>query len=237
MKKRFYGKGIPGIDTEELKGSLIVIEGGDGAGRSTQIALLKSYIERRGFPCAETGLKRSTLVGPELGAAMQGNTLLPITFSLFYATDLADRLENNIIPALRAGFVVLADRYIYTPMVRDIVRGVRPDWVRDVYSMALVPDLTIYLKASPKVLAARSFHKTGTLDYWESGMDIQASGDMYQCFIRYQGWCQKEFNQMIPEYDFKVVDGNRTPSGVQKEIRGLVDDLLRPKGERVASAG
>ena len=122
--KRFYGKGIPGIALDQLKGELIVVEGADGSGRSTQIDLLRNWLERRGYPTVNVGLKRSMLVSRELERAMSGNVLGTRTLSLFYATDFADQLENVMIPALRSGFIVLADRYIYTLMSRAIVRGV-----------------------------------------------------------------------------------------------------------------
>lgn len=236
MAKKFYGKGIPGQSTDDLKGTLIVLEGGDGAGRSTQIALLRQWLERQGFPTTEVGLKRSLLVGQELQEVMKGNTLGPTTFSLFYATDFADQLERTIIPSLRAGFVVLADRYIYTPMARDVVRGVDRTWVRDLYGMALEPDLVVYLRASPKVLASRSFQKSGILDYWEAGMDIQRSGDMYQCFIRYQSWIAKEFKRLAQEYDFVTVDANRHPVTIHNEIRARVLEALKPPRKAVAQA-
>lgn len=236
MAKKFYGKGIPGQQTADLKGTLLVIEGGDGAGRSTQIMLLRQWLEREGYPTTEVGLKRSVLVGQELQEVMQGNTLGPTTFSLFYATDFADQLENTIIPSLRAGFVVLADRYIYTPIARDVVRGVDPNWVRDLYGMALEPDLVVYLKATPKTLASRSFQKSGTLDYWEAGMDIQRSGDMYQCFIRYQTWVAKEFKRLAEEYAFETIDANRHPITIHNEIRAHVLETLKPSRKVAASA-
>src|SRR5678815_5570088 len=149
--KRFYGKGLPNVNLDALTGRLIVVEGADGSGRSTHINLLRDWLERRGYPTANVGLKRSSLVSRELEAAMQGNILGTRTLSLFYATDFADQLENLIIPALRSGFVVLADRYIYTLMARAIVRGVDPEWIRDVYSIALVPDAVFYLTVSPKI--------------------------------------------------------------------------------------
>ncbi len=121
--KRFYGKGIPGANLDQLKGQLIVVEGADGSGRSTQMDLLRNWLERRGYPTVNVGLKRSMLVSRELEQAMQGNILGTRTLSLFYATDFADQLENSIIPALRSGFIVLADRYIYTLMARAIVRA------------------------------------------------------------------------------------------------------------------
>jgi dTMP kinase len=227
MKKRsFYGKGIPHIDPSDLTGCLVVIEGADGSGRSTQGQLLRDWLGRLGYPSTEVGLKRSTLVGPELEEAMQGNTLGPRTLSLFYATDFADQLEHIIIPSLRAGFVVLADRYIYTLMARDLVRGADPKWIQSVYGIALVPDLIFYLKVPPLQLADRSFTKDGFLDYWESGMDIERSGDMHQCFVRYQGRLQREFDKLSKQYGFKEVDGTRAPHLVHAEMQKILEPLL-----------
>lgn len=232
MKKSFYGKGLPGVNLGELKGLLVVIEGPDGSGRSAQSQLLRDWLGKLGYPSTEIGLKRSSLVGAELERAMQGNTLHPLTLSLFYATDFVDQMENSLIPALRAGFVVLADRYIYTLMARDVVRGIDRDWIRDVYGMALVPDVRLYLDVPPKVLAERSFSKRGALDYWESGMDIQRSGDVFQCFIRYQNDIRREFHSLNKEYDFTVIDGNREPLEVHKDIQMH----MRPFVERKKTA-
>jgi dTMP kinase len=226
MPKQFYGKGLPHVDVSLLKGKLVVIEGADGSGRSTQIAMLRNSIERHGYPTAEIGLKRSNLVGRELEAAKDGNILSPLTFSLFYATDFADQLENIIIPALRADFIVLADRYIYTLMARDIVRGIDPQWVREVYSIALVPDAVFYLKVSPRGLAERNFRKNGMLDYWESGMDIQRSGDMYECFIRYQRQMQKLFQAMQKIYGFEIINANRSPQAIASELKTKIERVL-----------
>ena len=224
--KRFYGKGLPNVDASLLKGRLIVIEGADGSGRSTQIALLRDWLERLGYPTAEIGLKRSTLVGRELEEVKRGNILSPLTFSLFYATDFADQLENIIIPALQADFIVLADRYIYTLMTRDIVRGVDPRWVKEMYSIALVPDAVFYLKVSPRELAERNFRKSGMLDYWESGMDIQRSGDMFDCFIRYQRQMQKQFLAMQQIYGFEIINANRSPQPICVDLRAKIESLL-----------
>jgi dTMP kinase len=224
--KRCYGNPVPGLDCSQLKGSLIVVEGGDGCGRSIQIALLKDLLERRGMPVVEVGLKRSQLVGPELQEAMEGNVLGPTTFGLFYATDFADQLEHSIVPALRAGFVVLADRYIYTPMVRNVARGVDLNWIREVFSFAIVPDIILYLRASPKTLAARSIQKNGALDYWESGMDIQRSGDMYECFIRYQRTIAKLYSEREMQYGFETIDANRGIQAVHKDVCDRVERLL-----------
>jgi len=224
--KRFYGKGLPNIDPSLLKGTLIVIEGSDGAGRSTQIGFLQNWLERRGFPTVVVGLKRSELVGEALAEAMRGNTLNAITLNLFYATDFADQLERVIIPSLKAGFVVLADRYIYTLMARDIVRGSSSEWLRELYGFALVPDAVFYLNVSPKILAERNFRKRGLLDYWESGMDIQRVGSMYDNFIKYQGRLHKVFQNLQREFSFYTLQGSRSPQSIAKEIRGRVEKIL-----------
>jgi dTMP kinase len=230
--KRFYGKGLPGIDLEQLKGQLIVVEGADGSGRSTQIDLLRNWLERRGHPTVNVGLKRSTLVARELEQAMRGNILGTRTLSLFYATDFADQLENRIIPALRSGFIVLADRYIYTLMARSIVRGVEPAWIRSVYGISLIPDAVFYLTVSPKILVERNLRKHLVLDYWESGMDMHRTSNMYGSFIEYQRLIQKELKAMQELYGFETVDGNRSPRAIQHELRAKIEVILDGKVHR-----
>jgi len=231
--KRFYGKGIPKVALDQLSGQLIVIEGADGSGRSTHIDMLRNWLERRGFPTVNVGLKRSMLVSRELERAMQGNILGTRTLSLFYATDFADQLENNIIPALRSGFIVLADRYIYTLMSRAIVRGVEPAWIRDVYSIALVPDAVFYLAVSPKILVERNLRKHAVLDYWESGMDMHRSSNMYASFIEYQRLIQKEFKTMQEHYGFETINGNRSPRAIQNELRAKIEVILNGKSRHI----
>lgn len=223
---RFYGEGMPGVNPDELVGKLVVVEGADGSGRSTQMELLRDFLEHRGHATLNVGLRRSTLVSEELAEAKRGNVLGEITRSLFYATDFADQLENRIIPALKAGFIVLADRYIYTLMARDIVRGADPSWVRSLYGIALVPHLVIYLRVSPSQLVERNFRKNATLDYWESGMDLGLSRDIFDSFIRYQRLVQKQFNLMQHEFGFHIVNGNRTVRAVAGEIFGRVEATL-----------
>ncbi|WP_236685667.1 dTMP kinase [Geobacter pickeringii] len=226
MPMQFYGEGIPGVKPEELIGRLIVIEGADGSGRSTQMELLRDYLENKGHATLNVGLRRSTLVSDELNEAKQGNVLGEITRSLFYATDFADQLENRIIPALKAGFIVLADRYIYTLMARDVVRGADPEWVRSLYGVALVPHLVIYLRVSPGQLVERNFRKNATLDYWESGMDLGLSRDIFDSFMQYQRLIQKQFSLMQTEYGFHVVNGNRSVRSVAGEISLKVEAAL-----------
>jgi dTMP kinase len=222
----FFGEGLPGIDPAALTGKLIVIEGADGSGRSTQIELLRNHLESRGHATVNVGLKRSTLVSGELAEAKKGNVLGEITRSLFYATDFADQLENRILPALRAGFVVLADRYIYTLMARDIVRGADRAWVRSLYGIALVPDQVIYLRVSPTQLLERNFSKNPTLDYWEAGMDLGLSRDIVESFFKYQRLIHQEFNRMREEFRFEVINGNRSIRAVGRDVLSQIDRVL-----------
>jgi dTMP kinase len=224
--KNFYGEGLPGVDPGELKGKLIVIEGPDGSGRSTQIAVLTNWLEGRGYAVEQVGLKRSTLIGAELAQAKQGNVLSPRTLSLFYATDFADQLENRIIPALRAGFIVLADRYIYTLMARDIVRGAEFDWLRSVYSIALVPDIVMYLRVTPQRLLERYIYRGRELDYWESGMDIGFSRSWYDSFIRYQTEVHRMFAKLQSLYGFVTVNGMRTPRAVTRDLQTRIEAVI-----------
>ena len=227
--KRFYGHGIPGVDPERLSGKLVVIEGADGSGRSTQIARMVQWLEGCGHATVQVGLKRSTLVSEELEQAKQGNILSHLTMSLFYATDFADQLENIILPALKAGFIVLADRYIYTLMVRDLVRGLDEAWLKNVYGIAVVPDAVFYLNVPPESLVQRNFQKIQALDYWESGMDIGLSRDMFDSFLKYQALVETEFRRLQATYGFTIVNGERSVEEISAELQERVEKLLEGK--------
>jgi len=228
-QRSFYAHGIPNIDVSTLSGRLIVVEGADGSGRSTQIERLVEWLEARGHATTQVGLKRSTLVGEELDAAKDGNILSHTTMSLFYATDFADQLENIILPALRAGFMVLADRYIYTLMARDLVRGFDEAWLRNLYGIALVPDAVFYLKVPPEQLIQRTFAKQHVLDYWESGMDLGLSRDMFDSFLKYQSMMADVFQRLQGVYDFDIVDGNRSAGEVSRELQEKIKVVLEGK--------
>jgi dTMP kinase len=228
--RRFYGHGIPKVDLETLAGKLIVFEGADGSGRSTQIALLVDWLEDTGHATVQVGLKRSTLVSEELDHAQEGNILSRTTLSLFYATDFADQLENIILPALKAGFIVLADRYIYTLMARDIVRGMDEEWLKNLYGIALEPDAVFYLNVPPEELVQRNFAKNLSLDYWESGMDIGLSRDMFDSFMQYQAAVQKNFKSLQHEYGFTIVDGMRSADVITAELRKKIGAVLAGRG-------
>jgi dTMP kinase len=228
-KRRFYGYGIPNVDLNQLAGKLIVVEGADGSGRSTQIARLRDWLEGRGHGTVQVGLKRSTLVSAELDKAQNGNILSHTTLSLFYATDFADQLENIILPALKAGFMVLADRYIYTLMARDLVRGMDEVWLKNLYGMAIVPDSVFYLNVSPQQLVQRNFAKNHALDYWESGMDLGLSREMFNSFLKYQGLMAEQFKRLQSIYGFTIVDGDRSPKEINAELQSKIDAVLSGK--------
>lgn len=225
--KRCFGSPPPGLDLERLTGTLFVIEGPDSSGRSTQIQLLADWLQQNGYPVARVGLKRSRLVGRDLERAKGGNVLSPRTMSLFYATDFYDQLENNIVPALRAGTVVLADRYIYTPMARDRVRGADPDWLASLYSKALVPDAVYYFQVSARTLVDRTLAAHARLDYWESGMDLGLSRDWFGSFIRYQRRMNEEFRKLRRRYGFEVINGNRTVATIHEELKDQMRRVLQ----------
>lgn len=226
---RFYGHGIPGVKLDELLGKLIVVEGADGSGRSTQIARLVQWLETSGHATVQVGLKRSSLVSDELERAQQGNILSRTTLGLFYATDFADQLENIILPALKAGFIVLADRYIYTLMARDMVRGMDEDWLKNLYGMAPVPDAVFYLAVEAQELVQRNLSKNATLDYWESGMDIGLSRDMFDSFLKYQTAVQAAFLKLQKTYGFTIVDGNCNVDDITRELRKRISAVLQGK--------
>jgi dTMP kinase len=228
-QRHFYGHGIPGVDSEGLAGRLIVVEGADGSGRSTQIAMLVQWLEGSGHATVQVGLKRSTLVSEELERAQEGNILSRTTLSLFYATDFADQLENIILPALKAGFIVLADRYIYTLMARDMVRGMDEAWLKNLYGIALEPDAVFYLNVQPEELVQRSFAKNAALDYWESGMDLGLSRDMFDSFMKYQTAMQNTFKHLQTTYGFNIVDGMRSADAISLELRKKIGAVLAGK--------
>lgn len=236
-QRRFYGDGIPGVELDKLAGKLIVIEGADGSGRSTQINRLVAWMEGCGHATIQVGLKRSTLVSEELDRAQHGNILSRTTLSLFYATDFADQLENVILPSLRAGMMVIADRYTYTLMARDLVRGMDEEWLKNLYGVALVPDGVFYLNVSPEELVQRTFQKKVALDYWESGMDLGLSRDMFDSFLKYQGLVEKQFKRLQANYGFTIIDGHRTADVVFSELQQRIEGVLSGPGPAFPAGG
>src|SRR5215475_5519611 len=196
----FYKTPLPGVDYTELQGKLIVIEGPDSVGRSTQVTRLRVWLEQHGHAVLDTGMARSALAGKGIQEAKKGNTLGPVTMTLYYATDFADRLENEIIPALRAGFVVLTDRYIFSIIARAIARGEDSAWIEHVTDFALIPHAVYYLRPQVQDLVARVIRGRGVFDYWESGMDMRFGGNMYDSFVRYQTRVIQTLDQLAIQY-------------------------------------
>jgi dTMP kinase len=223
---KYYGKGIPYIQDTEIKGRLIVIEGPDASGRSTQIGLLTAKLEADGHAVLNTGLRRSELIGEGIMEAKREHMLGRKTMSLFYAADFADQLENRIIPALHSGYIVLADRYIYTLIARATVRSLSKRWSHQLFGFALVPDLIFYLDVQADELVHRVFQKNTFLDYYESGLDLGLSGDIYESFIIYQKMIAKEFHRMQKRYNLTLIDGNRSILEINAELQKRIDDFL-----------
>jgi len=221
----YYANGIPYLPIEGYPGKIIAIEGTDGVGRSTQIRLLREWLEVQGYGVIETGWTRSELMQPTIELAKASNTLNKLTFVLLYATDFADRLEKEIIPALKAGFIVLSDRYIFTAMARAGVRGVDRAWMRNLYGFAIAPHLVFYLKIDEKALIRRVLQARG-MDFWESGMDMKLGDDIYESFRAYQRSLLREYNSMADEFGFRVLDAKRKVEVIQDELRRQIGAFL-----------
>lgn len=223
---RYLSYPMPYLPREGCTGKLLVIEGTDGVGRSTQAFMLKEWLEVQGYAVLETGWTRSKLVGQAITDAKLGHSLHRLTYCLMYATDLADRLEYQIIPALKSGFIVLADRYVYTAIARGVARDADRKWLRDLYGFALQPDLVFYLQIGvrdlvPRVLAA------GKMNYWEAGMDMNYGDDLYDSFIAYQSALIDQFDAMAEEFQFTTLDARQDTHAIQRQLRRAVGEYLQ----------
>lgn len=231
-ERRFFGEQLVGVRPEELSGSLIVVEGMDGSGRSTQITLLQEWLESEGFAVQTMGLRRSNLVAKDIDELLAMNAVTWHTLALMYATDFFDQLEHRIVPALRSGLVVLADRYIYTLIARGAVRGINRHFLYGLYSMALRPDLTFWLNVRPEAAFAREFRKSQAISYWEAGRDLSLSTDLFQSFIRYQAMIRKEFQYAAQRHGFIEFDGEASVRAVNDQLRRRIAALLKIRTTR-----
>jgi dTMP kinase len=231
--KAWYGHGLPYLKTGPLPGHLIVIEGTDGVGRSTQIDLLQPWLELGGYAVSNTGWTRSPLLADTINEAKAGHELTVMTFSLLYAADFADRLEHQIIPALRAGFIVIADRYMYTAFARNMVMGADPAWTRELFGFSLMPDLVLYLEIDVEHLAPRVLEGKG-MDYWESGMHLALGNDIFDSFQRYQRRLIEEYNSLAHEFGFISVDARRPIDAIQGDLREHISSYLAAKRRKPA---
>jgi len=225
-KTNFYGHAIPYLEDIEIKGKFIVIEGPDASGRSTQIELLTTKLEADGHAVMNAGLRRSELIGEGILEAKRNLVLGKRTISLFYAADFADQLENKIIPSLRSGYIVLSDRYIYTLMARDAVRGISRAWSHNLYGFALRPDIVFYLDVNPNELVHRVFKKNSSLDYYESGADLGLSENMLESFLKYQALIAREFKRMQRRYGIIPINGNRSVVDINGDLQRSIDKYL-----------
>src|SRR3954463_3894874 len=225
---RYYGRGVPHLPIDGYPGKIIAIEGTDGVGRSTQIRLLREWLEIQGYGVIETGWTRSELMQPTIELAKASNTLNKLTFVLLYATDFADRLEKEIIPALKAGFVVLSDRYLFNALARAGGPGVDRPRLRSLYGFAIAPHLVFYLNTDVKTLIGRVLEARG-MDFWESGMDLKSGDDIYDSFRAYQNKLLREYSSMADEFHFRVVDARRSVDRIQEELRKQVSAFLEAR--------
>jgi len=203
-------------------GRLIAVEGLDGSGKSTQIRLLKRWLEQEGLKVYFSEWNSSELVKSATSKGKKMTLLTPTTFSLIHATDFADRYERHLVPLLRAGYLVLCDRYIFTAFGRDVVRGCTPDWVRGLYSFAALPDRTFFFKADLEVSLHRILDGRPQLKYFEAGMDLRLSSDPYESFRIFQGRILEQYLAMSSEFDFLVIDANQRVEAQQRVVRQLV---------------
>jgi len=219
---QFYSEPLPGVDESELQGKLYVIEGPDAVGRTTQVGKLRQWLEQEGHAVLDTGMARGTLAGKGIQQAKAGNTLGPLTMTLYYTTDFADRLENEIIPALRAGFIVLTDRYVFSIMARAIARGEDRRWIEQILGFGLVPHAVYYLRADVKHLVSRVVLGRGAFDYWESGMDMRFGNNMYDGFVQYQTRVIRALDVMAKKYDFVTIDASRSPDLIFRDLQNHI---------------
>jgi len=207
-------------------GRLIAVEGLDGSGKSTQIYLLKRWLENQGLKVYFSEWNSSELVKAATSKGKKRELLSPTTFSLIHATDFADRYERHLVPLLRAGYLVLCDRYVFTAYARDVVRGCPPEWVRGIYSFASLPDFTFFFKSNLEVSLQRILDGRPQLKYFEAGMDLRLSTDPYESFRIFQGRILEQYLSMTNEFNFLVIDANHTVEAQQNVVRELITNSV-----------
>jgi dTMP kinase len=213
-------------------GKLFVVEGTDGSGKSTQLALLYQWLKSEGHTVFFSEWNSSPLVKETTRRAKKRKLFTPATFSLLHATDFADRTEHDIFPPLKAGAVVLADRYIYTAFARDVARGCDRDWVRQIYSFAVKPTVAFFFRAPLDVSIDRITSGRPNLKYYEAGLDMDWTDDAEESFSIFQGKILEEYDRMKEEYGLTVIDATRSIEAQQLEMRRIVTDHLKPRRKR-----
>ena len=207
-------------------GRLIAVEGLDGSGKSTQIYLLKRWLENQGLKVYFSEWNSSEIVKAATSKGKKRELLTPTTFSLIHATDFADRYERHLLPLVRAGYLVLCDRYVFTAFARDTVRGCPPEWVRGIYNYAALPDLTFFFRADLEVSLNRILDGRPQLKYFEAGMDLRLSTDPYESFRIFQGRILELYLAMSREFSFEVIDANQGVEAQQALVRQVVSSRI-----------
>lgn len=216
---KMYGK-------HRFPGRLFIVEGIDGSGKSTQLLLLKKWLEAEGYVVYFSEWNSSPLVHDVTKRGKKKKMLTPMTFSLIHATDFADRTEHHIIPPLKAGAVVLADRYIYTAFARDVVRGVSPKWVRELYAFAIKPTVAFYFRTPLDIAMKRILGGRNAIKYYEAGMDLDLDDDIEQSFCLFQEQIIKEYDKIVDEFGLVTIDATRSIEEQQEEVRRIVSETL-----------
>jgi dTMP kinase len=214
-------------EAHPFPGRLITVEGIDGSGKSTQLLLLERWLSARGYPVRFTEWNSSRLVRRAMRRGKKKDLLTPTTFSLLHAVDFADRLTYQIVPPLKAGMIVLADRYVYTAFSRDVARGVHPSWVRAVYGFAPRPDLALYFRVPIEVSLERLLGGRAKLKYHEAGMDLGLASDPVESFRLFQSRVLDIYDELTREYDLRVVDAIADIPTQQRIVRRMVQEMLR----------
>lgn len=216
---KMYGK-------HRFPGRLFVVEGIDGSGKSTQLSLLHKWLESEGYVAFLSEWNSSPLVRDVTRRGKKKRMLTPMTFSLIHATDFADRTEHHIIPPLKAGSVVVADRYIYTAFARDVVRGVHPEWVRNLYGFAVKPTVAFYFRVPMDEAIRRIMASRKALKFYEAGMDIALSSDIEESFRVFQGRIIEQYENMVKEFGLVVIDATLSIEEQQAQMRQIVTEAL-----------
>ncbi|HOX38015.1 MAG TPA: dTMP kinase [Candidatus Brocadiia bacterium] len=214
------------MDRSNIPGKLIAVEGLDGSGKSTQIYLLKRWLELGGYKVFFTEWNSSVLVKKATKKGKKRQLLTPTTFCLIHCTDFADRYERQILPLLRGGYIVLADRYMFTAFARDVTRGCRPEWVKNLYNFAVKPDITFFFNVPLDVAIGRIMSGRPSLKYFEAGMDLGLSNDPAESFRLFQGKIREEYLRMVDEYGFSVIDAALPIEQQQDRVREVVTEKI-----------
>jgi dTMP kinase len=222
----FYGKGFELLKKNSFKGRLVVVEGIDGSGKSTQIDLLTKWLRKQGRLVYFSEWNSSELIKSTTRLGKSEKMFTPTSFSLLQSTDFAHRWENKILPMLKAGAIVLADRYSFTAFARDVARGVDPAWVRDLYSFAAMPNLVLYFRVPLEVAVKRILSSRAKIKYYEAGMDLGLSENKVESFKMFQQLVIDQYDKMVDEFGFTVIDGSLSVEAQQKEVRAGVEKML-----------